>query len=83
MSIKKICWVKLALCDTIFLTVVYECGALWILQSITILYEPAHEITILVGMSCNEGSNEPAKMRMLVRVPPKDQGELSKTKTRE
>ena len=50
-------------------------GALWILQSIAILYEPANEITILVGLSCNEGSDEPAKMRMLVRVPPKDQGE--------
>ena len=58
-------------------------GALCILQSIAMLYEPAHEITILVGLSCNEGSDEPAKMRMLVRVPPKDQGERSKMKTRE
>ena len=49
-------------------------GALWILQSSTILYEPAHEITVLVGLSCNEVSDELAKMRMLVRVPPKDQG---------
>ena len=51
-------------------------GALWILQFIAILYESAHEITVLVGLSCNEGSDELAKMRMLVRVPPKDQGEV-------
>ena len=51
-------------------------GALWIPQSIAILYEPAHEITVLVGLSCNEGSDELTKMRMLVRVPPKDQGEV-------
>ena len=51
-------------------------GALWILQSIAMLYEPAHEIKILVRLSCNEGSDEPAKMRMLVRVLPKDQGEV-------
>ena len=40
-------------------------GALWILQSIAIFYEPAHEITV-VGLSCNEGSDELGKMRMLV-----------------
>ena len=34
------------------------------------------EITVLVGLSCNEGSDELAKMRMIVRVPPKDQGEV-------
>ena len=51
-------------------------GALWILQSIAILYEPAHESTVLVGLSCNEGSDKLAKMRMLVRVPPNDQGEV-------
>ena len=50
-------------------------GALWILRSIVILHEPAHEITDFVGLSCNEGSDEPAKMHMLVRVPPKDQRE--------
>ena len=51
-------------------------GALWILQSIAILYGPAHEVTVLVGLSCNEGSDELAKMRMLVRIPPKDQVEV-------
>ena len=51
-------------------------GALWIPDSIAILYEPAHEITVLVGLSCNDGSDELAKMRMLVRVPPKDQSEV-------
>ena len=51
-------------------------GAIWILKSIAILYEPAHEITVLVGLSYNEGSDEPAKMCMLVGVPPKDQGEV-------
>ena len=50
-------------------------GALLILQSIAILYEPAYEITVLVGLSCNEGSDEPAKMCMLVRVPAIDRGE--------
>ena len=55
-------------------------GALWILQSIAILYEPAHVITVLVRLSCNEGSDEGsdelAKMRMLVRAPPKDEGQV-------
>ena len=51
-------------------------GSLWILQSIAILYGPAREVTILVGLSCNEGSDELAKMRMLVRIPPKDQVEV-------
>ena len=51
-------------------------GALWIRQSIAILFEPAHEITVCVGLSCNEGSDELAKMRMLVRVPPKNQSEV-------
>ena len=37
--------------------------ALWILQSFAILYEPAHEIMVLVELSCNEGSDEPGKMR--------------------
>ena len=36
------------------------------------LYEPVHEITVLVRWSCNEGSDEPSKMRMLARVPTKD-----------
>ena len=44
-----------------------------------ILYEPAHEIAVLVGLSCNEGSDESAKMHMLVRGPPKDQGEVRLT----
>ena len=51
-------------------------GALWILKSVAILYEPEHEITVPVGLSCNEGSDKLVKMRMLVRVPPNDQGEL-------
>ena len=46
------------------------------LQSIASLYEPAHEITVLVGLSCNEGSDELAKMCMLVRAHPKDKGEV-------
>ena len=54
-------------------------GALWILQSFAILYEPAHEITVLVGLSCNEGSDDAAKMRMLARVQPKDQGKVRLT----
>ena len=53
-------------------------GALWILQSFAILYEPTHEIRVLVGLSCNESSDEPAKMPMLARVPPKDQDEFEK-----
>ena len=57
--------------------------ALWILQSFAILYEPAHEITVLVGLSCLEGSDEPGKMRMLARVPPKDQGEVRLTPEKE
>ena len=39
-------------------------GALWILKSIAILYEPANEIMVLAGLLCNEGSDEPAKIRM-------------------
>ena len=39
-------------------------GALWVLQPMAILYEPAHEITALVRLPCNEGSDEPLKMRM-------------------
>ena len=58
-------------------------GALCILQSIAILYEPANEIMILVESSCNEGSDVPAKMRMLTRVPPKDQGEVRLTLEKE
>ena len=58
-------------------------GALWILQSIAILYEPAHEITVLVGLSCNKGSDEPVQMRMLARVPPKVQGEVRSTLEKE
>ena len=54
-------------------------GALWILQSIAILFEPAHEIAVLVGLSCNEGSDEPAKMRLLARVSTKDPGEVRLT----
>ena len=45
-------------------------GALWILQFIAILYEPEHEITVLSGCRA---------MRMLVRVPPKDQNEVRLT----
>ena len=37
-------------------------------------FEPGNEIMVLVWLSCNEGSDEPVKMRMLNRVPPKDQG---------
>ena len=51
-------------------------GALWILPYIAILYEPAHQITVLVRLSCNEGSDESAKMRVFIRVPPKAQGEV-------
>ena len=58
-------------------------SALWILQSFAIFYEPAHENTVLVGLSKNEGSDEPAKMRMLARVPPKDQGEVRLTLEKE
>ena len=57
----------------------YECVVCAVVPSIAILYEPANEITILDGLSCNEGSDEPAIMRMLVRVPPKDQDENSRT----
>ena len=32
-----------------------------------------------VRLSCNEGSDKPGKMRMLVRVPPKDQDEVRLT----
>ena len=82
---KNICRVKLALWDTSYFLNghVWMCrvcsGALWILQSIAILYEPAHEITVLVRLSCNEGSDEPVQMRMLARVPPKVQGEVRLT----
>ena len=65
----------------------YECcvcsGALWILQSITNLYEPAHEIAVLVGLSCYKGPDEPAKMCLLARVPPKDQDEVRLTLEKE
>ena len=57
--------------------------ALWILQSFAILYEPAHEIRVLVKLSCNESLDEPAKMRMLARVPPKDQGDVRLTPEKE
>ena len=42
----------------------------------SILYELANEIMVLVVLSCNEGSDEPLKMRMLARVPTKDKGEV-------
>ena len=60
-------------------------STLWIhvLKSIAILYEPAYEIKVLVGLSCNEGSDEPAKMHMLVRVPPKNQVEVRLTLEKE
>ena len=60
-------------------------STLWIhvLKSISILYEPAYEIKVLVRLSYNEGSDEPAIMHMLVRVLPKDQGEVRLTLEKE
>ena len=52
---------------------------LWILRFFAILYEPALEVTVLVGLSCNEGSDELGKMRLLARVTPKGQGEVRLT----
>ena len=85
----KNAWVKLALWDTSYflndrVRMCRVCsGALWILQYNAILYEPAHEIMILVRLSCNESSDEPAKMRILARVPPKNQGEVRLTLEKE
>ena len=58
-------------------------GVLYILQSFVILYEPADEIAILIWLSCNEGSDEPVNMRMLARVPSKDQDEVRITLRKE
>ena len=54
-------------------------GALWILQFIAILYEPEHEITVLSGCRAMKAQISLGKMRMLVRVPPKDQDEVRLT----